>query len=408
MKIQHNSRVLILLDQAVFSGTSFVLTIAVARMLSMENFGVYSGLILGVYLLVSAINAFTIQPFQVLFAQQTNKKLYVSSVFMLQSIFILLAFVLVLLLNQTIPGFHYPYFALYVAGFLFHDFGRKLLLTYNKLMQTLIFDTLSAIFGLVLLVLYYFQQIDNLNALFGLLSLAYLPPMLYFMAVIRPFIFEKTTFKTVFKQHFKQGKWLFLTALSQWWSGNLFVVASGVYLGATALAALRLGQSLFGVLNIVLQTFENYVLPQTAQKYHANPEDGLLFLGAMNRKASLVFLPILMLIFIFSTQIMSLAGGADYRRYGYVIQGLAVLYLLILLSQPIRMMIRTMLLNKQFFYGYLLTLVFALFSSKFLMTQFDLIGILIGLGLSQLILIIYWTHVLHKQNIRLWKSYILF
>ena len=49
---------------------------------------------------------------------------------------------------------------------------------------------------------------------------------------------------------------------------NLFIVTSGVYLGVAALGAFRLVQSLFGILNLVLQTFENYVLPQASVKYN--------------------------------------------------------------------------------------------------------------------------------------------
>ena len=103
-----------------------------------------------------------------------------------------------------------------------------------------------------------------------------------------------------FAYHVEQGKWFFMTAISQWWAGNLFVVASGVYLGAVALGALRLAQSLFGILNVILQTFENYVLPQTASKMNDSIPEGIAYLKNLSLKAAWIFSPILILSSIFA------------------------------------------------------------------------------------------------------------
>jgi O-antigen/teichoic acid export membrane protein len=197
---------------------------------------------------------------------------------------------------------------------------------------------------------------------------------------------------------------LFFTAVSQWWSGNLFVVASGIYLGTAALGALRLGQSLFGVLNVLLQTFENYILPQTALKIQQSQSIGISYLKEMNQKLAYVFIPVLLLVFIFSSFLITLAGGKDFTEYAFVLKGLSILYIFILLSQPIRFYFRSMQMNSHFFYAYFISLVFALSTSHWLISAYGLQGAIAGLIGSQILLLTYWSIILQLKNINIWKS----
>jgi len=204
----------------------------------------------------------------------------------------------------------------------------------------------------------------------------------------------------------RQGKWFFMTAISQWWAGNLFVVASGIYLGPKALGALRLAQSLFGILNVILQTFENYVLPQTASRIHTSIPDGINYLKNLSVKAAWIFLPLLLVTFFFAKDILVLAGENQYAEFYFVVQGLSLLYVLIYLSQPLRCLIRSLEFNEAFFKGYLITLAFALIFSHLILSNFGLYGVLTGLIISQVILIAYWSLILHSKNKQIWKSFI--
>lgn len=403
-----NHKVTILLDQFVFSGTSFIFTILLARMLDMESFGRYSGFILAIYLIVSGVGSFVAQPFQVMQAKVKNIKQYVAFAFWLQ-----IACVGIVLLFGL--GFHllfseyYPVTLLgFVAGFLVHDFGRKVLLALDRPLHTLIFDTVTALLSLLALSLYASQSLNNLGSLLAYLSLAYIASFILLIVFLKPFHLKKEIAARFLFNHWREGKWLFFTAVSQWWSGNLFVVASGVYLGAAALGALRLAQSLMGVLNVLLQTFENYVLPQTAKKLNLHVSEGLTFVAGISRKAGMLFIPILLFTFIFAEQLFVLAGGSEYAAYVFALQGMSFLYLLIFLSQPIRLFIRAMLLNDHFFYGYLISLAFALLCAHSLLSTFGLAGAIMGLAISQLLLMAYWTVILQQKKIYPWKSFISF
>ncbi len=392
-------------DQVVFSGTSFATTIVLARQLDPAGFGQYSVWLLGIYLAVCAIGAWSVQPFQVHAGRVSSPRTYASFVFWGH---VALAFAGVLGAAVVLWALHCPevvaplFFGL---GFVLYDGIRKILLAQNRPGMTLIIDLLSGILtGCVLLVV----GNPHVAPVMAGLGAVYAFVFILSVALIRPFAFDSTAFKTYFQYHIRQGKWYFLTAISQWWAGNLLVVASGALLGPVALGALRLSQSLFGVLNMLLQTFENYILPQTASKINQNFAAGLDYLKKTSLRGAAVYFPLLLLIYVGADNILMLAGGSEYAGYAYVLQGLSVLYVFVGIGQPVRCMIRSLELHSVFFRGYLMTLGFALCFSQPLIRQFGLPGVLAGLIISQIILIIYWGIILHTNNKISWKSFISF
>jgi len=240
------------------------------------------------------------------------------------------------------------------------------------------------------------------NTITGL-GIGYILPVLYLLMQSDSMSYPNKRWLVYAKAHFVQGKWLFFTAVLQWWAGNFFVVASGLLLGSAALGALRLVQSVFGVLNILFQTFENYLLPQTAGKMQISLESGIGYLKKSSRQPMLFAAILLTAMFVLSDTIIVLAGGENYRDYGFLVKGMAVLYVFIFVGYPVRIAIRALIMNKVFFEGYLLTFMFALSSSWLLLTRFELIGAIVGLILSQIILLVYWQIKLMKKHILLWK-----
>jgi O-antigen/teichoic acid export membrane protein len=206
-----------------------------------------------------------------------------------------------------------------------------------------------------------------------------------------------------FKKHISQGKWLLFSSVIQWWSSNLFVVASGVFLGLEALGAFRLVQTVFGVLNLLFQTFENYVLPKAVSLFVKSTNSAKKYIISISKKSGLLILSFLFVLYIFSDSIIQLIGGEKYTQYGFVIRGMSILYVLIFIGYPIRLCIRMLVLNKNFFIGYLLSLAFSLLFFNYFLSNFGLSGAILGLVISQLILIIYWQFVLSKNNFLLWK-----
>ncbi|UTW67938.1 oligosaccharide flippase family protein [bacterium SCSIO 12643] len=406
--IKSSKKMMVLTDQIVFSGNSFLLTILMARILTPEKFGVFASIILGLYLCISILNALVVQPYQVSIAKEKNKEAYTSYSFFYQ--ILLLAIVLILL--NSLSFLQLEFLAdfnelimplmLFASGFIMQDYLRKIFLAQSELDATVLIDGLTAFLQIFVLIAgLYFSF--SLYHMLWLLGLAYLPSLLMGIVLLRPSLAQLNLWKNFMNSQWNQSKWLLLTAMVQWWSGNLFVVMSGVFISIEALGAFRLVQSLFGVLNILLQTFENYVLPQASSLLHESAFKAKRYLKSISIRSFALFIMIISVVFVFSEQIIQLAGGAQYVSYAYVIKGMSVLYLIIFIGYPIRLSIRALILNKNFFLGYLISLGFSLISFKYLLHNWGLIGAISGLIASQIIVLTYWQFILIQKKFILWK-----
>jgi O-antigen/teichoic acid export membrane protein len=404
-----HEKTLVLADQAAFSGCGFIVTLLLVRLLSPLEFGIYASLLLFIYFIVSMSSAIVIQPLQVTLSKIEDDVDYTSFAFCLQLTIILsFAFCAFLIFNFELEFLsdmpqNPAFIILFGSGFLFHDFFRKLFLAYNIIWKALLIDVLTGIFQLGFLsYAYVYYELSFSDAIL-ILGISYIPGLLVSLYLVKPNVLPRWNWKSYISTHLIQGKWLLMTALLQWWANNLFVIASGVFLGATALGAFRLVQSIFGVLNLLLQTFENYVLPLASRLFQASIEDSKDYLRTMSLRGAIIVGSLLLLLFLFSDFFIVLAAGESYLEYGYLVKGMAVLYFVIFVGYPTRIAIRMMELNHLFFIGYLLTFVFSLLSFQYLLKEWHLWGAVIGLVSNQVILFSFWQYALYKNHFVLWK-----
>jgi O-antigen/teichoic acid export membrane protein len=407
--IWSSKKALVLSDQIIFSGNSFLLTILMARILTPEKFGVFASIILGIYFIINILNALIIQPLQVMISQMKNTHAYTSFSFFYQVATIIGLLIVISLFSfleiellEPVNTLIFPT-TFFGIGFIMQDYYRKLFLAQSKVQHTLIIDFTTALLQTSVLVTSLFLFTFSLETIILLLGVAYIPSLIIGSWFIKPSFLQISQWASYLRVHWKQSKWLLLTAMVQWWSGNLFVVMSGIFISIEALGAFRLVQSLFGVLNIILQTFENYVLPQTSRLLHTSQKQAQQYLKSISIKSAIVFAIIISMVFVFAEPIILIAGGPQYVSYAYVIKGMSILYLIIFIGYPIRLSIRALILNKNFFIGYLFSLVFSLISFQYLLHTWGLTGAICGLIASQIIVLSYWQFILIKKNFILWK-----
>ena len=404
-----NKNTVVLADQAVFSGGSFLITILLARLLTPTDFGIYSSITLFNFGVISILNALVIQPMQVSLEKVINKQSYLGFTFIVQLsalVFILLSSYL--LLNSPIPFLQHLKTTIYPASFLFigfvlHDYFRKVFLAKAEVKQAFIIDLTATSLQVGLLGYCYLTNLHSFSQILFLLGITYLPAIILSILF---FQFERNSFygyKNYIRLQFHQAKWLVLTTITQWWASNLFIVTSGIYLGVKALGAFRLVQSLFGILNLILQTFENYVLPEASRRYVQSSENARIYLKDITKKSSLIFGVVLTLLFLFSEQVIHLAGGSSYLSYAYIIKGMCILYAFIFIGYPIRLSIRLLILNKLFFVGYVISFIISVLSFDYLLKNWGINGAIIGLTISQLVTLSYWQIMLTKKDFVLWK-----
>lgn len=402
-----SNKFLVLSDQGVYSGTSFLVTLFLARLLSAKDFGILSSVVLINFLMISTTNALVIQPFQVNNSVISNKESYlVFNGFLQMALSLFL--ILMLFVTHYFGGLaetliHLPAIIVFILGFVMHDFFRKSFLAQNKLKEALMIDSVLALSQALFLTWLHFSFLPSLSSVILYLGLSYFPSLLISFYYTPLYKISAIGWKEYAITHLKQGSWLLLVALLQWGSNNIFVITSGIFLGIEALGALRLVQSLFGVLNVLLQTFENYVLPNATRIYQTSLEDAKKYLKNLSLKGSLIFGFVLFLLFIFSEQIITWSGGEKYHSYHYLIKGMSLLYFILFAGYPVRMSIRMLILNKTFFMGYVFSFAFTLLSYSYLLKTWQLSGVIIGLIANQILMLVYWQYQLTKTKFYLWK-----
>jgi hypothetical protein len=71
---------------------------------------------------------------------------------------------------------------------------------------------------------------------------------------------------------------MLLKEILKLWSNSLFTVASGILIGLETLGTFRLVRSLFGILKMVFQTFENQLLPEASRLFQTSVKESKAFL----------------------------------------------------------------------------------------------------------------------------------
>lgn len=404
--ILFSSSSLAILDQAIFSGSNFLITLYLAQQLNPTSFGYFSSVTIITFLLLSISNALVIQPFQVTFSKIENKKQYVTFLHYFQFILLVICFFVIygaskFMGNSNPSDLSISSLILFTIGYLVQDFYRKLFLGIGELVELVAIDSLFVLLVVVGFGVYHHSI--NLNyslAIIGIANIISVCIGVYF--IIRNYEFP-ILYINWLKLHSNQGKWLVSVSCLQWGSSNLFVLLSGAYLGVEALGALRLVQSIYGVINIVLQTVENYFIPKVAHLYNHSITEAKKYLFHLTAIGFSVFGALLSLLFMYSKNIMLFIGGVNYINYHFVIKMMALLYVFIFLSYPLRIVVRVLILNKIFFSGYVISFISSLITFHFLLQNYGLYGAIIGLIINQIVMMGYWYFELQKKYSVLWK-----
>jgi O-antigen/teichoic acid export membrane protein len=409
--LQQSPKTWVLADQAVVSGSSFVTNILIARALGITDYGKFSVILLVQLFMLSIQQAVSTGVLQVMAHRydQQERNFYIKGVFYAQCLFFLLLSLVCLSLFWAVPSLTTGYTGLFAPGlfgtigFLAQDFLRKTLLTLAQENRAFFIDALTNAIQLAVLAGLMATGHLSLVATCWTIGLTFIPSVALGVAWVKPGRASFRAVRNAFHIHKGQGGWMLLSALLQWFAGNLFVLAAGWWLGLAALGALRLAQYTFGILNVVLQAVENYTLPK-ASRSHDTPAQFNRYLQQVLKKSLVLIGPLLLLVVLFAKPLLAFSGGPAYTRYAYVMYGLAATYLLILAGLPVRIALRTKLLNRSYFTGYVLATLFSLVAAKWLILQWGLTGVLTGLFSTQLILLVYWLLTLKTKNVIAWRS----
>jgi len=408
---KNTHQLMVLFDQALVSGVNFLIAILLARLLGIEDFGLY---VFGwmLVLFVSSVQlAFIVSPLFTIYPKQKNASNYLGGLHVVQLGFSIVTFVLSLVVVKAvfiykpeweIEGVFYS-LPLVAALFVLQDFYRRINFTLKKPIRSLISDSVS--YGgqpIGILLLNHFE-ILSIHHIFLAISVLFSVSITYNLPKIN-LTLNISNIKNTISENWLFSKYLVGTALLQWVSGNFFIIVAGGVLGAVAIGAIRIAQNVVGVLHVLFLAMENIVPIKGAEILDKKGNiSSLRYFKQMLFKGGALTLIVLLLIAFFRTQIISIFYGDEYLQYVNLLLGFTALYVLVFVGTILGFVIRTFEMNSIFFWSYIITTLFGLMVAQPLITKTGIYGVLIGLFISQLINISFYVIKLNSKLKIFWK-----
>ena len=111
-----------------------------------------------------------------------------------------------------------------------------------------------------------------------------------------------------------------------------------------------MGQQLFGTFTLILQAAETYALPRAS----AIASNRTLLIAGLQRMTGtllVLYIPFALLLCLFSNELFELLGGTAVTGSTKLIAGLAAVYMLVTVGYAVRTAMRSLQLNKLYFFG---------------------------------------------------------
>lgn len=398
---------LVYADQLVVSGFSFISSVVLARFLGVQGFGIYSIAWLGVLIASSINQPLIIAPMLTLSGKKNGeeKNRYLQALIFKQLLFAaslaILAFFTVLVMSFILPdwkvGSIILAFPLAVFTFLLQDFFRRYFFVINKPKKAIMIDLIA--YGGVLISAFLIHFIRDMDAQFVLLltALFFLYASLAALISLKELRFNIDEIKAVVLEHWSFSKWLTATAVLQWFSGNLFIIAAGAILGPMAVGATRMAQNIVGITHVLFLAMEN-IIPTRASNAQRKGGNHQLFkyLMKFTLQMGAITFTLLGLITIFSHQIIDFFYGESYLEYQNILIGFCLLYVVVFLGYPFRYAIRTLENTRLIFISFIVSSIFSVAVAYPVIKTFGLPGVVGGLMATQTITLLIYGWSLRK------------
>lgn len=385
-----------LADQALVSGSNFLLGVFLARFLGIDQYGIFAILWLVVLFALSFHQAAISKPMLSFLPQKTgkSKQIYIqglnASQFFLSILLLLLAFA-----EYTMAWSRYfledyysfvPLILAITALQIHHDFYRKLGFAQSQFIKILSLDIILYGIPLVgILLLFFFDILNLTNTLYCILGANTLSVLVGVFQNEFP-VFNKESIQTVFEAHYSFSKWLVGTALLQWLSGNFFILTGATLLGAVAIGAIRICQNIMGLSHVLFLLMENLIPVQAAKHFQTGGSQAAIsYLLKITYQTGIPFLGLMITLSFSAPYLIDFIYGETYIPYSYIIIVFSIMYLFVFISNPLRFALRTLGDTKPIFMAYVASTIFSLLAAYPFLEYWGLNGLLAGLMITQMI-----------------------
>jgi len=404
---KHISKVMALSDQMIVSGTNFVIGILITRLAGIEDYGRYSLYWMIFLFLLGFCNSFIGLPSQIISNQVANKFEYLEENNRLGNLSLTLLLFLLYTgfyiydsLYSSSFGYGYWIFPMTIVIFLKQEMNRKYFYAKLDLKKVISIDFsayLLQIPSLLILTQFYDITLDliitniTLFGIMGQVVFQFLKPRYN-----SPFRLKKMPYR----ENWSYSKHLIFTSILQWFSGNILIISAGGIIGLSAVGILRVLQNIMGALHILFLTMEN-VIPVKASILLNNHGKQHMFnyFKKVFVVAGIVYGIILLVLKVSGEFLLSFLYGESYLEYSGLLDLFIYLYILVFIGTIAQLIIKTLKLNYGISIAYALTVIAAFAISTTLLNTFGIKGVILGLGIFQLITISTYLFIIKRNSI---------
>ena len=362
---------IVIIDQAVVSGSRFLLTLLIAREFGIVEYGKYVVLWSSILLLTSIQTPLIINPMMTIGARTKGVKhdeyftsiLYFQLIFTIISFFILLLIYLISNLFFVANNFSlFLYLSLYGITYNFYEYFRKYLITIYDDKQVLIKDIsiYLLIFSgiLILMKLSMFSLSSFFLLSFGIYLIFTISIVKYYKIIN---IDKKTFFQYLNKNKLYSIPMLKLSVM-QFFSGHLFIYLSVYLLGSHSSGIIGILRNLFAPLLVLFMMLDNTVPRYATKCYEKGLVELKIYINKLIKNWGIIVLLSITFLTIFSSEIISLFYGIEYSKYATYTLWFSISHLFIYLNRIYSIYIRTTgktsSFSKQGLYSFLYTIIF--------------------------------------------------
>jgi O-antigen/teichoic acid export membrane protein len=266
------------------------------------------------------------------------------------------------------------------------DFIRRYFFVRDQAVVAFANDCLCYLSRLILLVIFLQLRLLNIKEIFWLIAFTAAVATVIGILKIERLNFSRIFVYRVITDQWHFSKWLIVSALMQWTSGNFFLIAAGSILGTIAVGAIKAAQNVMGITHILFQAMENFV-PSTASFHfrYGGVNSLINYLKHMSAIGGSITLILVMMTSLFPKFWLSLFYGEIYEEASNVIIYYGPIYLCIFLCIALRSVLRAINYTKAIFIGYLSMTVFSLIFAPLMVTWLGIIGTMVGILVTQVI-----------------------
>jgi len=132
---------------------------------------------------------------------------------------------------------------------------------------------------------------------------------------------DAAAFRSVLSRHWRFSKWLLPSALMFWTTTEVYMVVSGLMLGAAATGALKAATTITGVLNLLLLALNNFAPVQASRALHVGgPVELRRYIGRLAGLSACLIAAAVIVLNIAPEYIVHLLYGEEFEGLGQLVR----------------------------------------------------------------------------------------